>query len=168
MANTYTLIASSTVGAGGAASIDFSSIPATYTDLIVKVSARNDTASIQNLNMKFNGSTSSLSMKYLDGAGSGTPTSGSATVGNIGGNFGTGATANTFSNTEVYIPNYAGSNYKSYSADAVTETNATTAYMDLCAGLWSNTAAINQVTVFSQSGNLVQYSTAYLYGVNNA
>jgi hypothetical protein len=168
MANTYTLIASSTVGAGGAASIDFSSIPATYTDLIVKVSARNDTASIQNLNMKFNGSTSSLSMKYLDGAGSGAPTSGSATVGNIGGNFGTGATANTFSNTEVYIPNYAGSNYKSYSADAVTETNATTAYMDLCAGLWSSTAAINQVTVFSQSGNLVQYSTAYLYGVNNA
>ena len=40
MANTYTLIASSTVGSGGAANIEFTSIPATYTDLLIKMSAR--------------------------------------------------------------------------------------------------------------------------------
>ena len=42
MADTYTLISSVTVGAGGASSIDFTSIPATYTDLLVKFSLRTD------------------------------------------------------------------------------------------------------------------------------
>ena len=37
MANTYVAIATVTVGSGGAASIDFTSIPATYTDLVVKL-----------------------------------------------------------------------------------------------------------------------------------
>ena len=41
MANTYVLISSSTVGSGGAASIDFSSIPATYTDLVLKLCMTN-------------------------------------------------------------------------------------------------------------------------------
>jgi hypothetical protein len=40
MANTYTLIASSvTVGSGGAANIEFTSIPATYTDLVSALSS---------------------------------------------------------------------------------------------------------------------------------
>jgi hypothetical protein len=51
------------------------------------------------------------------------------------------ATANTFGNTEFYIPNYTSSNYKSFSVDGVTENNATAAFA-LYAGLWSNTAAI--------------------------
>ena len=168
MANTMTLIQSVTVPSGGASSIDFTSIPSTYTDLVLKVSARNDTTAIQNLNLKFNGVTTSLSIKYLEGAGSGTPAAGSASIGNIGSNPGSTATASTFGNAEVYIPNYAGSTNKSYSSDSVTENNATLAYADLLAGLWSSTAAINQITVFSQSGNLVQYSSAYLYGIRNS
>ena len=44
MANTFVLLASTTVGSGGASSIDFTSIPATYTDLVVKVSGRIDYA----------------------------------------------------------------------------------------------------------------------------
>ena len=35
---TYTLIASNTVGSGGTASIEFNSIPQTYTDLLIKIS----------------------------------------------------------------------------------------------------------------------------------
>jgi hypothetical protein len=78
-------------------------------------------------------------------------------------------TANTFSNQEIYIPNYTSSNYKSYSSDAVTENNATTVAMGMFAMLWSQTAAINQLTITTDSGNnLSQYSTAYLYGVKNA
>jgi hypothetical protein len=77
-------------------------------------------------------------------------------------------TANTFSNGEIYIPNYAGSNYKSWSSDAVTENNATSADMSLVAGLTSITAAITSITIAGAAGNLVQYSTAYLYGVSNA
>ena len=56
MANTYTLIASNTVGSGGAASISFSSIPSTYTDLLVKISTRDNTGSFNDMLLTFNGS----------------------------------------------------------------------------------------------------------------
>jgi hypothetical protein len=168
MPNTFELIASSTVGAGGVASIDFTSIPSTYTDLCLKVSVRINNTSTAFSTIEFNGSASSFSSRWLDGSGSavssGTTPSNTAFASNW-----SGATSNTFNNAEIYIPNYAGSNNKSYSSDSVTENNATQAFADLIAGLWSNTAAINQVTVKPPSGtSFVQYSTAYLYGVKNA
>ena len=173
MANTYTLIASSTVGAGGASSISFSSIPSTYTDLVIKLSTRDTDASANNgyVLMTFNGSTSSYSARQLRG-------SGSAVVSGLGGTTNidvaiggamdsAGNTTNTFSNIEVVIPNYAGSSYKSTSSDAVGENNATAAYSGFVAGLWSNTAAITSIS-FAPTVLFAQYSTAYLYGVKNA
>jgi hypothetical protein len=165
---TYTQIGTAvTVGSGGAASIDFSSIPTTYTDLVLKVSARLTAAvDFGSLSIAFNGSTSSFTTRILQGDGSSAV---SATLTNFGGGVGgTLLTANTFNNVEIYIPNYAGSLNKSFSSDAVVENNATAARDTLVAGLWSNTAAINQITLTSASGNFVQYSTAYLYGVSNA
>ena len=172
MANTMTLIASSTVGSGGAASISFSSIPATYTDLVVLHSLRDDrpTVTTNGIRLSFNGSTSSFTGRDLTGSGSGA-SSGTGT--NLAGvATSAGATASTFANTLMYIPNYAGSNYKSYSVDSTPENNATTSYMQFYAGLWSNTSAITSITLSFDSAfggtGLLQYSTAYLYGVNNA
>ena len=169
MANTFELIASSTVGSGGAASIDFTSIPSTYTDLVVKLSARtSSTGSIYEwLYIKFNSSTSGYSYRLLQGNGSSAASYNNTTqyAGDI--TDGT-ATASTFGNYEVYIPNYAGSTNKSYSVDAVTENNGTTAVADLVAGLLSNTAAITAINLTPRNGSFVQYSTAYLYGVKNA
>jgi hypothetical protein len=168
MANTYTLIASNTVGSGGASSIDFTSIPSTYTDLCLKVSTRQSSATIDGiLYISFNGSTSSFTNKYLEGLGSGSPSSG-ALARFSGVSTGASATSNTFANNDIYIPNYAGSNNKSFSSDAVTENNATAADAYLLANLWSNTAAINQITLTPLSGTFVQYSTAYLYGIKNS
>jgi hypothetical protein len=179
MANTYTLIASSTVGSGGAASIDFTSIPSTYTDLVLKYSVRQDLASVAASDFLYlNGSQTTYSGRWIEGAGSGTPssyTTGATNLYGNGGGDGANATANTFANAEIYIPNYAGSTNKSLSHDAVMENNATTAYADLGAGLWSNTAAINRVTISTSATSVtggtakfVQYSTAYLYGVRSS
>jgi hypothetical protein len=170
MANTYTLIASSTVGAGGASSIDFTSIPATFTDLVIKLSARSNNGAVTgNLAIQFNGSATSFSRKVVRGNGSSASSTGNADnyVADIVGNT---ATASTFGNWEIYIPNYAGNTNKSYSVDTVTENNATEAWQYLLAGLWSNTAAITSIKLLdlSASFNFVQYSTAYLYGVKNA
>jgi hypothetical protein len=74
------------------------------------------------------------------------------------------ATSSTFGNGELYIPNYAGSQNKSSSADVVPEENAVGTYMSLVANLWSNSAAINQITL-TADGNLAQHSTATLYGI---
>ena len=83
----------------------------------------------------------------------------------VGGLEGTGYTASTFGNAELYIPNYTSSNNKSFSADSVTENNATAAYSQLIAGLWSNVTAITSLSLAPSSGTFVQHSTATLYGV---
>ena len=167
MATTYTLIASSTVGSGGAASIDFQSIPSTYTDLLLKVSARASNASPwHGLAIKLNNSSSSFSAKGLEGSGSAASSFNETTY--IGNANGSTSTANTFSNNELYFPNYAGSNNKSFSVDSVQEDNQTTAYATLMGSLWSNSAAINQITLTPYAGTLLQYTTAYLYGISNS
>jgi hypothetical protein len=166
MPTTFTKIAAVTVGSGGAATIDFTSIPSTYTDLCIKISGRSTSADDQIL-ISLNGSTSSFSNRVLYGNGSAAASTSVA-------RFvayqtpGTGTTANTFGNSEIYIPNYAGSNNKSNSGDTVWEQNATTAFAALNASLWSNTAAITQITFTPSSGNFAQYSTATLYGIKNS
>jgi hypothetical protein len=170
MATTFTKIASVSVGLLGASSIDFTSIPSTYTDLVVKLSARNTNASsIDSVGVKLNSNTSSYSFKQLYGTGSAAASQGASTYPENYIDAAT-ATASTFANYELYIPNYAGSTNKSMSIDAVTENNATAAYATLTAGLWSNTAAITGITLFSTTGggNFVQYSTATLYGINKS
>lgn len=166
MANTYTLITSTTVGSGGASAITFSSIPQTYTDLLVRISGREATQSAWAGFIYFNNSNSSLTQKNIYGSGSGVFTS-SRSDGLITLNAAS-ATANVFSNTEIYIPNYTSSNNKSFSHDGTSETNGTTAYALLGALLWSNTSAINRIDIIGYSGDLAQYSTAYLYGIKNS
>ena len=170
MANTFELISSVTVGALGALTIDFTSIPSTYTDLCLKVSARKTTSGGANLQMQFNGSTSGYVQRTIIGSGS--AVNSYSDTSEIGFMYVTTSsdTANTFNNTEIYIPNYAGSNNKSVSIDNVTENNATAAAAVLTAALWSNSAAINRVylQIANGVGTFAQYSTAYLYGVKNA
>jgi len=168
---TFTLISAVTVGSGGASTIDFTSIPSTYTDLVLKTSLRGPTgyaSDTMDTYLRFNGTTTNYSDRLLYGTGS-AAASLSETLTGI--NFrvvGQNSTASTFGNAEIYIPNYAGSSNKSVSVDAVTENNATSVLTQLEAGLWSNTAAINQITLVPFTTGFAQYSSAYLYGVSNA
>ena len=168
MANTFEAIATVTVGSGGAANIDFTSITSTYTDLILKMSQRGTEASVYNsLRMRFNNDTTdaNYSHRYIRGSGSAASSSNSSASAYIGEGNGANSTASTFSNFEFYIPNYAGSNKKSMSIDSVSENNGTEAYAYFTARLWQGTAAINQITVSPVTGTFVQYSTATLYGI---
>lgn len=169
---TYTLISSVTVGAGGASSITFSSIPATYTDLVVKFSLRDDTSFYaQNVKIVINSSSSGYSERAVYGTGSSaTSANQSLTYNSLQYMPSATATASTFGNGEFYIPNYAGSNNKSYSVDSITENNATSAIAALTAGLWANSAAITSITLSAEVAGktLQQYSTAYLYGISKS
>jgi len=164
---TYIQIGSTiTVGAGGQAAIEFTAIPSTYTDLVVKVSTRLD-ANNTAVKIQFNGLTTNLSSRYLYGSGSAASSFTDASNVYFYANSST-YTTSTFANSEIYIPNYAGSTAKSVSVDAVTETNATAADMALFAGLWNSTAAITSIKLLPNSGNFVQYSTATLYGISKS
>jgi hypothetical protein len=142
-----------------AASIVFDNIPQSgYTDL--KVVASVATGTQNDLVMQFNGVTTGYTWRLLEGNGA-SAASYNGSTGRVG--LVTQSTT-IFSNAEVYIPNYRGSSNKSYSADAVSEANATTAYADLTAGLWSNTAAITSINL-SCAGSFVANSTFSLYGL---
>ena len=171
MATTYQLISSVTVGSGGASSIDFTSIPATYTDLVVKGSLRATGAGAGNaysVYLQLNTVTTNRTYRRLYGYGSstGSDNGSTAVIATAGG---TGGTANTFDNFEIYIPNYAGSTNKSFSVDGVAEDNSSANNeLDLVAGLWSSTAAITAVGLTINGQTIAQYSTAYLYGIKNS
>ena len=165
-----------TVGSGGAASIEFTSIPQTYTDLYIVCSARNSSSSGIDMGMRFNGNTgTNYSYRSIYGSGS-SASSGSASSETLftraGYAAGSGYTASTFSNVSYYIPNYTSSNNKSVSIDCVNEQNSSTAYAGLFALLWSQTSAITSVTLYVNSGNtaenFAQYSSATLYGIKNS
>jgi hypothetical protein len=172
MANTYTLI-SSNVLASSAASVTFSAIPATYTDLVVRWSARSDRSSnIASILVTMNGSSSGYSYTYLLGNGGGAAAS-SARAASQTSNLAfyitaATATANTFASGDLYYPNYAGSANKVMSSDVAHEDNTSVAYLSVLANLWQNTAAITSITLTaSQSSNFVSGSSFYLYGIKS-
>jgi hypothetical protein len=157
------LIESKTLGTAQA-SIEFTSIPQTFTDLIVLFGIRSG-AGVIDLKLEFNGVTTGYTQRRIYGTGAvAVSDTGNTTYGGISNEAGT--TANTFSNTSIYIPNYAGSTNKSFSVDTVSENNAATAYQAIAAVLWSNTAAITSLKIeaFSVS-NFAVGSTVSLYGV---
>ena len=174
MANTFELISSVTAGSGGAASLDFTSIPNTFTDLCVKYSVRGTNANPYSMmTLKFNNATSGYSSRGVYGNSSSASSVSYSGLGYmwIGYHEGDTATASTFGNGELYIPNYAGSTYKSVSIDQVSENNSTagdSAFAFLDAGLWSVTDAINKISLINDYGSWKEFSTAYLYGVKNA
>jgi hypothetical protein len=169
MATTYEIIDKATAGSGGVSSVTFSSIPQTYTDLKIVVSARQGSGGTD-IKLTFNGSSTSYSNKRLFGTGS-TAASDSANTTYVSNTMTDDSdfTANTFGNGEFYIPNYRVSGIaKSVSVDGVTENNATLALSMLTAGLWSVTDAITSITISAQIPNFVQHSSFYLYGIKNS
>ena len=157
---TMTLIETKTLGSA-AASIEFTSIPQDSTDLLLKISGRTSGGAAAML-ISFNGSTASFAARILLATGASITSYGNARE--IGTLDGGGITANTFINAETYIFNYTGATNKSYSSNSVTEQNATTAYLQIVGGLWSNTAAITSLAV-SGSSNLETGSTISLYKI---
>jgi hypothetical protein len=161
---TYQKIARTTVGSGGASTIEFTSIPSTYTDLVVLISARS-TGVDPNIMIRFNSSSSNFSQKRLVSDGSSVASYGTYGEWSAWATLSTD-TASTFGNSLIYISNYGSSNYKSLSSDATGENNATANNMTLGAELWSNTAAITSVSfVMGSSYNFAQHSSATLYGI---
>jgi len=157
-----------------AASVTFDNLPTSgYTDLKVVFSLRSSrTPSTDgaHIALTFNGNTSSVyTFKHIRGNGSAASSYGesNATSINLYSQADSSAdTANTFSNNEIYIPNYAGATNKSISVDSVYENNATTAGQHLVAGLFASTAAITSIRLAEGFGfNWVAGSTFSLYGI---
>jgi hypothetical protein len=153
------------------ASITFSSIPQTYTDLYLVISSRtNFGATTSSLGIFLNSAAADTSYRYLRGTG--TASNSTSDSGRqdfyIGETPATNNTSSTFGSHHVYIPNYATSQPKIMNSEGVTENNSTAAFQFISVGQCTKTAAITSVTVRGfegTSGDLVQYTSATLYGI---
>lgn len=169
MADTHYLLSTTTL-TSAASTVTLSSIPSTYTDLKILISARDGTyaAAMATGYMTFNGTSTNYNSRLLTNnagtIGGNNGVSSNFYIGNIPGNT---ALASTFSNVEVYIANYASSNNKTLSLNCVPENNSGTVFQSMLAGVWSNSAAVSSVT-FTSDGNYAAGSTFYLYGIKNS
>ena len=163
----YELIETIEVGAGGAASIEFTSIPQDGVDLVVRASLRNTDSNIT-IYTRFNGDTgSNYTRIQLSGNGSSASSSSSSTSRmDLSMVAQSGSTANTFGNSEIYISNYTSATDKSVSNDGVNENNATTAHAGINAGKYTTTSPITSISLLGLGRDFVAGSTASLYKIS--
>jgi hypothetical protein len=161
---TYEPIATQTLGSA-AASITFSSIAASWTDLRVVIVATADTATRNQITFNSD-SGSNYSRTYLFGNGSATST-GTNSNGTL-----ITADAGSISTTipqliSINLFSYAGSTYKSILWDAANDNNGSgNVYTGV--GLWRNTAAITSITLTAGGNNYAIGTKATLYGIKAA
>ena len=177
MPSTYTLI-SSNVLATATANVTFSAIPSTYTDLVLRVSTRQDQSftNAKLFGIYFNGDNSNLySATVLNGNGAAasstrTDNPGSATLYDsiyVRGSDLLSDTSNTFASAEIYIPSYRATQSRPVGAFTATENNATTAFISALAGLYTPTTAITSIGIQAVA-TFVAGSSFYLYGIKNS
>lgn len=172
MANTHDLISSVTVGAGGTGQITFSSIPQTYTDLQLYFSVRSGASFTRRvLALTANNISNQYQDRYFTGNGS---TTGSAQDVPTQSNMliwdapAATAASDIFSNISLYITNYSFSDrFKTVINQGVSEDNATAGINALLVGYYRQITPISELS-FEVSGNFLQNSTAYLYGIKNS
>jgi hypothetical protein len=155
--NTYTQIASTTVGTA-TNTVTFSSIPATYTDLVIIMNGTATAAADVYLNYNTDTTSSNYSNTYISGNGS-TAGSGRDPIPAVG------LFYTTDSNIIANIMNYSNSTtYKT----CISRGNTAASLVITRVMMWRNTAAINEVVVKHSSGNFNTGSTFNLYGITAA
>jgi hypothetical protein len=173
----FTSIATVTA-AGGEASLTFSSIPGTYTDLQVRGLAKETAVNTNAYGglVRFNSDTTSANyfshQLYGNGASSALAqgNSGSADVVLIGSSLGNISTTNMFGASIIDVADYTStSKYKTVKAMSGTTINTTTGfYINLTSGVWMSTSAVTSITMVSDSGGYAAGTTFALYGIKAA
>lgn len=159
--NTYTAIATQTLGSA-AASVTFSSIPSTYTDLVLVCNLVSTSASA-NITATVNGDTgSNYSQTYLSGDGSSANSARNSNIASM--NFvWTGASLNnTVGNAIMQFMNYSNT---TTNKTVLTRYNVAAGETTTTANLWRNTAAISTIALATTSNTWATGSTFSLYGI---
>lgn len=155
-------IATVTVGSGGSSSITFSSIPSTFQHLQIRAFYFAPTG--DNLALRLNGDTTGPYPRhqlYGDGASTGTSGSTSQTAIQVG----ISGTSSGPGSVMTDILDYGNTNkYKTVKALCGYDANGS-GYAVLRSGLWTNTNAVTSISLFSENGNISEYSSFALYGI---
>jgi hypothetical protein len=160
VASTYEPIASYTAS-GSASTTTFSSIPGTFTDVILIITGSMSVDN--NFRIRFNGDTgSNYSDTRVSGDGSSAASERQSSQTSIRASQGTHTNLGTFS---VQVMSYANTNvYKTTLGTSAIPASA----VNRNVGLWRSTSAITSLTVFTASGNFTDGTTMNLFGVKAA
>lgn len=172
MANTYELINQYEVSTGGITNIEFTAIPSTYTDLILKASlrtSRNDTTDPVSWNL--NGETTGTNYKYKSIWSTGSTSVDAYSNGGTS-NFeiqyatANNSTTSLFNNWELYLPSYTASGDKVGIAQGSHQQLAGASYLVIMGYTWTNSSAITSIKLTDiYSATFSLYSSLYLYGI---
>ena len=178
MANTCSLISTYSVGSGGVATISFTSIPQTYTDLKLVYSLRPNTGGDTGIRLNFNNTTTGYSDIYLQALNTtsrpSTLSKGTNVYSGAAGYAGAMADSTLSSgglatNSEIYIPNYTLSQGKAFLVSSTAEANRNLGFIEEISSYWGNTAAITRIDFTANTSvNFGQYSVASLYGISSS
>jgi hypothetical protein len=172
MAVTYEPIATTTLVAD-TATITFSSIPGTYTDLRLILVARTDRATTGNdsVIIRFNSDTgTNYSRTTLSGNGTTVTSSQTTTTASLSIGLATrnSNTSGIFALNTIDIFSYAGSTNKTILSTASADINGSGDVQSIVA-LWRNTSAITDITLLlSSTYKYLTNTTATLYGIKAA
>jgi hypothetical protein len=174
MPATYVNIASTTLGSSQA-TVTFSSISTSYTDLAIRWSARTDRSGwpYDNITFRFNSVASNNNYGTIriigsNGSVASQIDSNLSYITLVGANAVT-ASANTFASGELYLPSYLSSRTKQIGMFSAVESNSTFDYISLTSNTFVPTSAINRIDISTLFGtNFVSGSTFYLYGIKNS
>lgn len=157
------------VPAGGIFAIQFTSIPQNFSDLMVLLTIRSESAGTAGVILRPNNSTSNGANVYLAGnntqafSGTGSIVDGGAMNGE------SNTTASTYTSTRIYIPRYTSSLTKTFSNETMLPTNSAaidTAYYIIRGSTWADSSPITSLYFYTASSvDFKQYCTATLYGI---
>ena len=174
--SSYESISTVTVGSGGSASIDFTSIPATYTHLQLRGIFRGSPAATYGgLRLRLGSSNTidtatnySTHNVYGDGSSAAIGAASNSNVIFTGSIPQASISASIFGVAVIDILDYANTNkYKTTRTLSGVDANGS-GYSELMSGNWRSTNAVNTLSIFATSGNFVQYSQFALYGIKGS
>jgi len=179
MATSFVLLSSVTVGSGGSAFVEFTSISQSYEDLLVKASVRTEVGqAVSNFNFQISGITTGYTARnWLADFDGNATASGAETSNRSDGarQYANGSTSlsNLFTSLDFYFPNYTSSSHKIVYIDNAQSNNTAigggNALIAQNSVLLQNTSAITSLKFYEvSSANISQHSTFYLYGISNA
>jgi hypothetical protein len=168
MPGSYESIATVSVGAGGASSVTFSSIPSTYSHLQIRAIAKSSSTGTYWF-MRFNSDTATnYSVHELYGTGTSALAYGAANTTSVEIYYSieTSTASNVFAASVIDILDYGNTNkFKTVRKLGGTENNSAGG-IDISSGAWRSTNAITSISFTPNTGNFAQYSYFALYGVN--
>jgi len=165
----YESITTVTVGSGGQATVSFTSIPATFKHLQLRILGQAaDSGGAFNIKARFNSDTgNNYALHRLIGDGSSPTSAGVASTGYARlGVLNSSDFTNVFSGNVVDILDYTNTNkYTTTRSLGGYDKNGATGFVMYHSSLWMNTAAITSIELTTDTGNIAQYSSFALYGI---